>query len=61
MSKKHVIEGVEVELDDDIDPDEVERYGADSRTGAIDLDAIEREAEADAALEQPDDGEEEYL
>ena len=46
--KKHVIDGIEVELDDDIDPTEVEAFGADSRTDD-DIDLEELEAQALAA------------
>lgn len=43
--KKHVIDGVEVELDDDVDPEEVEAFGADSRAETeIDLDELEAQA-----------------
>lgn len=56
MSNKHVISGVEVELDPGVDPADVERYGADSRDDTeIDLDAIYAAAEADAHLEQEGD------
>ena len=52
---KVMIDGVEVELDDDVDPADVERYGADSH-GDIEVDeaALRALAEADADLEQED-------
>ena len=52
--KKAIIDGIEVELDDDVDPDEVERYGADSRTQEVDVEALRALAEADADREQED-------
>jgi len=53
--KKAVIHGIEVELDDDVDPEEVERYGADSRTDQeVDVEALRALAEADADREQED-------
>ena len=59
MARRHVVGGIPLELDDDIDPEDLERYGADSRTDtAIDLAALEAQARADAIHE---DGSEEYL
>lgn len=45
-----IIDGVEVELDDGIDPEEVEKYGADSRDDEVDT----AEAEADSSREDDD-------
>lgn len=54
------------DIDPDVDPEDVERYGADSRgehDDEVDLEALERQAIADADREQPDEGEdaEEHL
>ena len=55
MGKKHVLDGVEVELDDDINPDDVERWGADSRDDqGLDWDAVEA-AGADDSKEDDDE------
>ena len=49
MGNKHTIDGVDVELDADIDPADVERHGSDPRDDdAIDWDRVERDA-ADTA------------
>lgn len=59
MARRHVVGGIPLELDDDIDPEDIERYGADSRTDtAVDLAALEAQARVDAVLE---DDTEEYL
>lgn len=40
------VEGVEIELDDDVTVDDLERYGADSRDDVeIDLEALEAAAQ----------------
>lgn len=53
--KNVIIDGVEVELDDGIDPEEVERYGADSRgDDEVDLDGLIAEAQAASDLEDDD-------
>lgn len=45
----------DIELDDGIDPAEVERYGADSREDReVDVEALRALAEADAEREQED-------
>lgn len=43
MSKKHRIDGVDVELDDDISPSDLDK-GAAPRGEDLDLDALEAEA-----------------
>lgn len=59
MARQHIVGDIPLELDDDIDPEDVERYGADSRTDtAVDLAALEAQARADATHEG---GSEEYL
>ena len=59
MARQHIVGGIPLELDDDIDPEDIERYGADSRTDtAVDLAALEDQARADATHEG---GSEEYL
>lgn len=54
--KETEIDGVQVSLFDDVDPEEVELYGADSRDDDdIDIEALTALAEAGAHLEQEDD------
>lgn len=56
---KHTIGDVEVELDDDVTPEDVERFGADSRTDtAVDVDAARAAAEDDADREDRTEDEE---
>lgn len=49
MPKKHRIDGVDVELDDDIDPADLNK-GAEPRPKGIDLDALEAEARKNGGL-----------
>lgn len=49
--KRHTIDGIEIELDDDVDPADLDQGAAPRQPGEVDLDALQVQAEADAIRE----------
>ena len=53
---RHVIDGIEIELDDDVRLEDIEQGAEPRAEGEVDLDALQAQAEADVDLEDDDAG-----